>query len=89
LNATVFKKEETMTQTIPALKIAAALITEETAINKPNCRYQLENEMNTITIVKSETGWNACYGGGPHAAAVQMLFATDTLPTAFTPGRRA
>ena len=40
--------------------------------------------MNTITILKSETGWNAKYAG-PHAAAAKILFATDTLPIVFTP----
>jgi len=50
-----------MTQTIPALKIAQAFIAEELAVN-------------TIAVFRSETGWNARYGG-PHAASIIELLA--------------
>ena len=43
-----------MTQTSPALTIAQAFISEELAAQKA---------FDTITIVKSESGWNAKYSG--------------------------
>jgi hypothetical protein len=63
-----------MTQTTPPT-IAQAFISGGLAAQKA---------INAILIVKSETGWNARYGG-PHAATAKILFGRDTLPTVFTP----
>lgn len=39
--------------------------------------------MNKITLILNHTGWLARFSG-PHAAAMQDLFGSDTIPTGFT-----
>jgi hypothetical protein len=39
--------------------------------------------MNRITLILNHTGWLARYSG-PHAADMQDLFGSCTLPTSFT-----
>jgi len=39
--------------------------------------------MNKITLILNHTGWLARFSG-PHAADMQDLFGSDTIPTGFT-----
>jgi hypothetical protein len=41
--------------------------------------------MNTITLTLTADGWMATFAG-PHAATIQDLFGTTTIPTAFYAG---
>jgi hypothetical protein len=43
---------------------------------------------NTITLYWTPDGWMAEFGG-PHAAEIDRLFGTTTIPTAFASGAEA